>query len=205
MDLANTRICSQCKLPKNKFYTGRAECVDCCKEKAKLRAKTPYARQRQKERYKNNPEKYRLWKRAEYNKNSHKYIERSRKWRDNNKEKASLIDKRYRMRARAISTWFKVMRGGKCEICKYDKNLASLHWHHRYDKSFAISKLVRSRDILMVLAIEIAKCDLLCANCHSDIHHPNLSSNMVKPWFNILADDEAMWRCITTHGDVMDS
>lgn len=68
-------------------------------------------------------------------------------------------------------------KGGKCERCGYDKCIDALEFHHRNpaekDSSIRLSKRVKLETILK----EIDKCDLLCANCHREIHHElNLST-----------------------------
>lgn len=63
--------------------------------------------------------------------------------------------------------------GGKCIMCGYDKCTAVLEFHHRIpeDKSFTIStNLNKSWNSLKV---ELDKCDLLCANCHRELHYNN--------------------------------
>jgi hypothetical protein len=61
--------------------------------------------------------------------------------------------------------------GGKCIRCGYDKCSGALDFHHRdpSTKSFAISgaHCRRWSDIV----IELAKCDLICSNCHREHHH----------------------------------
>lgn len=64
----------------------------------------------------------------------------------------------------------KVVRG--CDECGYDKNPAALQWHHRdrADKKGQVSWMLSlSKDRLEA---EIAKCDLLCANCHAEREWP---------------------------------
>lgn len=39
------------------------------------------------------------------------------------------------------------------------------------EKKFAVSKMVLRRCKLQDIASEIAKCDLVCANCHRERHH----------------------------------
>ena len=61
-------------------------------------------------------------------------------------------------------------KGGKCEVCGYDKSVRALHFHHKnpHEKDFTLGKY-RSRSWLIVKA-ELDKCSLLCANCHAEIH-----------------------------------
>lgn len=67
-------------------------------------------------------------------------------------------------------------RGGKCERCGYDKNLAALDFHHRDPKTKSFKLDMRSFSNLNLETIEeeLNKCDLLCANCHREEHHPDL-------------------------------
>jgi biotin operon repressor len=61
--------------------------------------------------------------------------------------------------------------GGKCLLCGYDKCMASLEFHHRdpNEKEFTVShNQSRSWDKLKK---EIDKCDLLCSNCHRELHY----------------------------------
>lgn len=66
-------------------------------------------------------------------------------------------------------------KGGKCEKCGYNKNLAALVFHHidpskklfELDARSLISKSIES------IKKEAEKCQLLCSNCHQEIHHPS--------------------------------
>ena len=66
-------------------------------------------------------------------------------------------------------------RGGRCEICGYDRNLAALVWHHidPASKSFELDLRAMSNRGVTALRAEFQKCQLLCANCHAEIHHPD--------------------------------
>ena len=69
-------------------------------------------------------------------------------------------------------------KGGKCEICGYNKNLAALQFHHLdpSQKDFSISTNLMLKDFSMNNYYqEVDKCILLCANCHMEIHNPELS------------------------------
>ena len=61
-------------------------------------------------------------------------------------------------------------KGGKCEICGYDKCVEALEFHHKNpeEKDFSIS----SYAVLSFkkLKEEADKCILVCANCHREIH-----------------------------------
>lgn len=60
--------------------------------------------------------------------------------------------------------------GGKCKLCNYDKYSGSLDFHHtdpkEKDKNFhSIRGWSWDR-----MKLELDKCELLCKNCHSEIH-----------------------------------
>lgn len=67
-------------------------------------------------------------------------------------------------------------RGGKCECCGYNENLAALEFHHinSEDKEFQVDIRAFSNINLNDLEKELDKCKLLCANCHRKIHNPEL-------------------------------
>jgi predicted transcriptional regulator len=59
----------------------------------------------------------------------------------------------------------------ECSICAYNKSFAAMEWHHRnpaekdpsWNRGWNIERL----------KIELDKCDLVCANCHREIHYGN--------------------------------
>jgi 5-methylcytosine-specific restriction endonuclease McrA len=63
------------------------------------------------------------------------------------------------------------LKGGKCQICHYDKCIQALQFHHigegRATKEFNISSI--QHDWKKMLP-ELEKCILLCANCHLELH-----------------------------------
>ena len=67
----------------------------------------------------------------------------------------------------------------KCAKCGYDKNPAALEFHHpNGDKDTLVSKLASrsfSQPIKQRIDQEVEKCDVLCANCHREEHHPELN------------------------------
>jgi DNA-binding transcriptional regulator GbsR (MarR family) len=60
-------------------------------------------------------------------------------------------------------------KGGKCEICGYNKCERALQFHHKnpMEKDFSISGRSLSFDRLKE---EVDKCMLVCSNCHCEIH-----------------------------------
>lgn len=69
---------------------------------------------------------------------------------------------RRRTKAKAVAE-----KGGACERCGYAKSMRALIFHHVGQKSFAISNSPQSWDKIKA---ELAKCQLLCLNCHAEIH-----------------------------------
>lgn len=62
------------------------------------------------------------------------------------------------------------LKGGKCILCGYDKCVEALQFHHRdpSQKEFTISSpnFHKWEDVEK----ELEKCDLLCSNCHAEVH-----------------------------------
>lgn len=64
--------------------------------------------------------------------------------------------------------------GGKCSRCGYAANLSALAFHHVGGKEFKLdARSLSNRKIGPILS-EVAKCKLLCHNCHAETHNPNL-------------------------------
>ena len=63
-------------------------------------------------------------------------------------------------------------KGGKCEICGYNKCQSALEFHHRdpNEKEFQLSK-AKSWSFEERVTKELDKCQLLCSNCHKELHH----------------------------------
>ncbi len=62
-------------------------------------------------------------------------------------------------------------KGGKCEICGYNKCISALEFHHINpdEKDFGIGQKGYTRSIDKNKA-EVDKCLLVCSNCHREIH-----------------------------------
>jgi hypothetical protein len=77
-----------------------------------------------------------------------------------------------RNHCRAWAEWFlRVKMGQRCRKCGED-HPACLDFHHRdpSTKLFNISRAVLSQMSKVKILAEIAKCDVLCANCHRKAH-----------------------------------
>ena len=73
--------------------------------------------------------------------------------------------------------------GGKCVRCGYHKNLAALSWHHRdpKQKSFELDLRNLSNRAQSSILSEVAKCELLCTNCHAETHFPQCDLARLMP------------------------
>jgi hypothetical protein len=60
--------------------------------------------------------------------------------------------------------------GGRCALCGYDHYVGALHFHHLdpSTKRFHLSMQGVTRSLAAARA-EMAKCVLLCANCHAEV------------------------------------
>lgn len=75
-------------------------------------------------------------------------------------------DARHKTKAELVA-----YKGGKCQVCGYDKCNEALEFHHidPSTKSFALSSTNIYKNIDR-LREEADKCVLVCSNCHREIH-----------------------------------
>jgi excisionase family DNA binding protein len=71
---------------------------------------------------------------------------------------------------RAVKAILVAEAGGACQVCGYDRCLRALEFHHRdrAEKEFGIGRHGHTRSLARARA-EVAKCVLLCSNCHMEI------------------------------------
>lgn len=63
--------------------------------------------------------------------------------------------------------------GGKCQRCGYSRCLAALEFHHRdpNDKDPQLFRTKHRREVVdAATRAELKKCDLVCSNCHRELH-----------------------------------
>lgn len=74
--------------------------------------------------------------------------------------------RRYLIKEKAVE-----YKGGKCEICGYDKCISALEFHHLNptQKDFGIGQNGYSNK-WEIIKKELDKCIMVCANCHREIH-----------------------------------
>lgn len=85
-----------------------------------------------------------------------------------------LIEEKRKERAKEYKRILFNERGGKCEICGYNKNIHAIDFHHKdpNEKEFEPAKILRKKTIEEI-KIETDKCLMICKNCHAEIHHPD--------------------------------
>lgn len=65
--------------------------------------------------------------------------------------------------------------GGKCIYCGYDKCLRALEFHHNQSvKNFAIGS--GSTRSWKKVKEELKYCELICSNCHAELHEREFNS-----------------------------
>ena len=92
----------------------------------------------------------------------------------NNKHQ-NYIAQQYRGQSRRIELI--KAKGGKCEICGYNKNPAVLCFHHIHESTKIFQLTIRecSNNSMDKLLDEAKKCQLLCHNCHIELHYPHFN------------------------------
>ncbi len=71
-----------------------------------------------------------------------------------------------------LLSWFRDYKSRlRCKHCG-ENDLAALDFHHREpsDKEVSITRAIHDGWGIQRVLIEVAKCDILCANCHRRLH-----------------------------------
>jgi predicted HNH restriction endonuclease len=87
------------------------------------------------------------------------------------RERREYLIKAVRKRRKKVRQMAVEYKGGKCQVCGYDKCTKALEFHHikGAEKDFGISDRGYTRS-LKKIRDELDKCILLCANCHREVH-----------------------------------
>ncbi len=110
------------------------------------------------------PEKQREAQRRHYRENIDRYSERNRRY-------ASTLADQKRAHTSKKREYVYAAKDGPCMDCGGSFHHSAMDFHHRdpSQKTDSISKMV-VRGGIERLKEEIAKCDLICANCHRIRH-----------------------------------
>ena len=92
-----------------------------------------------------------------------------RRWTKENRGRCSAYMKEYFNKKRKFYREYK--KNLKCQQCG-EAHPACLEFHHRNpeEKEFGIGHSIEKKSVEQVMN-EIAKCDVLCANCHKKLHY----------------------------------
>lgn len=82
----------------------------------------------------------------------------------NCKKCESIRGRRSRNKVKQLAVDYK---GGKCQICGYNKSLSALDFHHISNKTYNICKIL-NRKFSDKLKLELDHTILLCINCHRE-------------------------------------
>ena len=87
-------------------------------------------------------------------------------WRCSKCRSYAVQKRRWRTKEMAVE-----YKGGKCQVCGYNKCIGALEFHHLNpeEKDFGIGAKGYTRSFDKVKT-ELDKCILVCSNCHKEIH-----------------------------------
>jgi len=99
-------------------------------------------------------------------------------WKDPEKQRAAIRKHYYAnkeayiqkalLRKKAIRIWLNDYKESQpCTDCKKSFPYYVMDFDHKYDKLSNVSALIHSSSMTKIKA-EIAKCDIVCANCHRE-------------------------------------
>jgi hypothetical protein len=98
--------------------------------------------------------------------------------RQHYRDNLSTYRKRRKLKKIAQKEWFdkEIMLNLKCSIC-LESDPACLDFHHRdpSQKEGKVSEMVKGMRSKESILAEVAKCDVLCSNCHRKHHFYNCS------------------------------
>jgi len=159
-----SKICTKCKIEKPISCFGKHKkakdgyrwwCKDCSKENTKEWAEK-------------NPERKKAGDRKYYEKNKEERIQKATDYYRRNRK---AVNAYHRKRVKQHKEKAIKYKGGKCQLCGYNKCVAALDFHHinPFEKEYECGHLMNKA--WKNIKEEIDKCVLLCSNCHREIHY----------------------------------
>ena len=120
---------------------------------------------RRKNKKKMKKQRKRYWKNNKY-----RFTEKGKKYYTDNKERLRIYWQRYYLSNEKVVYIKTVKQSSKCVRCS-ESDPSCLDFHHRdkETKKFNIGMYVLKYS-LQEIKDEIAKCDILCSNCHRKLH-----------------------------------
>ena len=106
----------------------------------------------------------------------------------------SLINREDLRRTKQKNILFESIKSFECNICGYNKTKYALDFHHIHEenKKFSICELLVNNkvknieELELYILNEINKCQILCSNCHQDLHFDKEKfekyKNEIKNW-----------------------
>lgn len=106
-------------------------------------------------------------------------IARARKWALDNPEKAKFYAKRTVLRKREVMVRAKSKPCMDCGV-QYPSWVMEFDHRNPADKKFQVSRVEGCS--MANLLLEIAKCDVVCANCHAERTHRQCIGGFIHPY-----------------------
>lgn len=121
-----------------------------------------------KQYYKENYEEIRKQNNEYYKAHKEQISNRSRQYYKEHFEEKKEYDKQRIKEKYLFICNYKLSRG--CSVCGYNKCASALDFHHKENgKEISVSQMIRKKG-LKAIKEEIKKCEVLCANCHRELH-----------------------------------
>jgi 5-methylcytosine-specific restriction endonuclease McrA len=106
-------------------------------------------------------------------------LEHSKRWNTEGSLKIPKSTQKENYRTKCIE-----FGGGECVFCGYKKCRRALHFHHVDPKTKMFGLGGRGHTTMEKAKVEMAKCILVCANCHSEIHDGLITQEAVLEKFS---------------------
>lgn len=110
--------------------------------------------------------------------NNYSYCDKCWEERENARAKRRYVSKK--KGSHILKSVLIHMSGGCCGLCGYKEHKSSLVFHHRndQDKLFTLDVSSLMKKPIGAVIDEYSKCDLLCHNCHADLHQEERTKNV---------------------------